>query len=177
MKQILKRIFGIEGIERSIEEKRAVAQAAEEERQRAEKAAEEAKAKESTATAGADAPEVTPAPEKDPAKETTPPGEKSPTDLVPKPPSDKKPISTIPEPDDTPEMTSKRRAQAAIDRIMNKAYGTPLPPSSEVVPADANPPASYYYKEAGMTPSFQRSVNQSNITGSDHFDAGATNVG
>ena len=49
MKEILKRIFGIEGIERSIEEKRAIAKAAEEERQRAEKAAEEARAKEAEA--------------------------------------------------------------------------------------------------------------------------------
>jgi hypothetical protein len=49
MKEILKRIFGIEGIERSIAEKRAIAQAAEEERQRAEKAAEEARAKEAEA--------------------------------------------------------------------------------------------------------------------------------
>jgi hypothetical protein len=49
MKKILRRIFGIEEMERAIEETRAIAQAAEEERQRAEKAAEEAKAKEEEA--------------------------------------------------------------------------------------------------------------------------------
>ena len=52
MKKILKRIFGIEEIERTIEETRAKAQAAEVERIRAEKAAEEAKAKEEEAKLG-----------------------------------------------------------------------------------------------------------------------------
>ena len=49
MKKILRRIFGIEEMERAIEETRAIAQAAEEERLRAEKAAEEAKVKEEEA--------------------------------------------------------------------------------------------------------------------------------
>ena len=49
MKKILRRIFGIDEMERAIAETRAIAQAAEEERQRAEKAAEEAKAKEEEA--------------------------------------------------------------------------------------------------------------------------------
>jgi len=49
MKKILKRIFGIEEMERAIEETRSIARAAEEERQRAEKAAEEAKTKEEEA--------------------------------------------------------------------------------------------------------------------------------
>ena len=49
MKKILRRIFGIEEMERAIAETRAIAQAAEEERLRAEKAAEEAKVKEEEA--------------------------------------------------------------------------------------------------------------------------------